>query len=74
MQYQGWEREQLRDFAKAAGKRLWMSEVGFGSHAPNDVQAALDVSRCVLADLNVMQANAWVFWQVDTHTYRKNPF
>lgn len=41
-----------------------MSEVGFGSHAVDDIWAGLDLSRCILADLNTMQANAWVYWQV----------
>lgn len=49
---------------RAAGKRLWMSEVGFGSHAVDDIWSGLDLSRCILADLNIMQANAWVYWQV----------
>ena len=28
--------------------------------------AALDLSRCILNDLNVMQANAWIYWQVQS--------
>ena len=63
-QYSGSRRQELRGLAKAAGKRLWMSEVGYGGHPPEDVNAGLDISRCILADLNVMQANAWVYWQV----------
>lgn len=42
-----------------------MSEVGYGGHPPEDVQAGLDISRCILADLNTMRANAWVYWQVE---------
>ena len=63
-QYQGSRRQELRDLVRAAGKRLWMSEVGFGGHPVDDIWAGLDISRCILNDLNVMQVNAWVYWQV----------
>jgi hypothetical protein len=57
LQYSGNRREELRDLVRAAGKRLWMSEVGFGGHPPSDIWAGLDISRTILADLNVMQVN-----------------
>ena len=63
-QYQGSRRQELRDLVRAAGKRLWMSEVGFGGHPVDDIWSGLDISRCILNDLNVMQVNAWVYWQV----------
>lgn len=71
LQYSGSRRQELHGLARAAGKRLWMSEVGFGGYPPEDVRAGLDISRRILDDLNIMKANAWVYWQVEH--YRHNP-
>lgn len=65
LQYQGSKRADLRELVKSSGKRFWMSEVGFGSHSPDDIWAAMDISRCILDDLNIMQVNGWVYWQVN---------
>ncbi|KAK9807659.1 hypothetical protein WJX72_005628 [[Myrmecia] bisecta] len=61
--YQGSKRAQLRDMVRPAGKRLWMSEYGCGSFVPGDIGSGLELSRCILADLNVLQADAWIYWQ-----------
>ncbi|KAK9817114.1 hypothetical protein WJX72_009728 [[Myrmecia] bisecta] len=60
---EGSQRTHLRDMVKPTGKRLWVSGYGCGSHPSDDIQSGLDLSRCILADLNTLQANAWVYWQ-----------
>ncbi|KAK9863031.1 hypothetical protein WJX84_002813 [Apatococcus fuscideae] len=65
-------RTQLHEFARAAGKRLWMSEFGCGNHPLADIQSGLDVSRAVLQDLNVLQATAWIYWQAIENTESNN--
>ena len=47
-QYLGSRRRELRAGAKAAGKRLWMSEFGCGSSPPNGMKAALELSSVIL--------------------------
>ncbi len=62
LQYSGLGRVELRDRATAFGKRLWMSEYGNGVSPPSEMGGALQLSSTILADLNVMQACAWVYW------------
>ncbi len=55
--YQGTQRVALQAAAAAAGKRLWMSEVGDGDGT------GLKMARGIIADLREMKANAWIYWQ-----------
>ncbi|MGK5498080.1 RICIN domain-containing protein [Streptomyces sp. URMC 125] len=69
-------RTTARDLAKAAGKPLWMSEVGgdwgegrqdFESMAPG-----LGLARHIVDDLRELEPSAWVFWQpVEDHDNMK---
>ncbi len=55
--YQGTQRIALQAAAAAAGKRLWMSEVGDGDGT------GLKMADGIIADLREMKANAWIYWQ-----------
>ena len=69
--YMGSKRQELRTLAAANGKNLWMSEVDGGDVAGSsagEMGAALALARRIIADLNGMQASAWVLWQlIDSH-------
>lgn len=59
--------EQVRDLARSADKKLWMSEVegnwdstGFN---PSSTANALGFAGKIADDLNGLQPNAWVLWQ-----------
>lgn len=56
-------RTRLGDGARRAGKRLWQSEYGAGAAPPWEMPDALSMGAQVSADLNVMGAQAWVYWQ-----------
>ncbi|KAK9843650.1 hypothetical protein WJX81_001138 [Elliptochloris bilobata] len=56
-------RAELRALVKPSGKRLWASEFGCGTSPLDDMGAAIALSAVILQDLNVLQANAWVYWQ-----------
>ena len=56
--YGGGDRTQLGNFARSAGKDLWLSEYGDGD------ESGLQMSRQILADLNGLHPTAWVYWQV----------
>eukprot|EP00884_Botryococcus_braunii_P012885 jgi/Botrbrau1/21598/Bobra.43_1s0008.1 len=61
--YSGFGRADLWTAASARGKRVWMSEYGNGGSAPWEMGGALALSSTILADLNVMHASAWCYWQ-----------
>lgn len=56
-------RAALRAVADFASVPVWMSEVGYGSAPPSKVHGALELATNVAADINVMGAAAWVYWQ-----------
>lgn len=56
-------RAALRAVADFARVPVWMSEVGYGAAPPSKVAGALDLAANVAADINVMGAAAWVYWQ-----------
>ena len=69
--YAGSRRSDLKDTALAAGKNLWMSEVDGGATQGKDngeMGAALWLAGRITADLNGLNASAWILWQViDNH-------
>lgn len=62
------DRVQARDIAKAAGKRLWMSEVEGdfsieGGFDLDDMANGLGMATRIVDDLRELEPSAWVFWQ-----------
>lgn len=59
------ERIGARDIAKAAGKRLWMSEVDLsvGGQNHEDMMPGLAISERIQADIQQLEPEAWVLWQ-----------
>ena len=59
------ERIGARDIAKAAGKRLWMSEVDLsvGGQNHEDIMPGLAISERIQADIQQLEPEAWVLWQ-----------
>jgi O-glycosyl hydrolase len=60
--YHGAKREELRELARQAGKRLYMSEYGNG--IDGEFGSALELARVIALDLNELQPLGWVYWQV----------
>ncbi|CAM5684162.1 hypothetical protein SALBM135S_05678 [Streptomyces alboniger] len=59
-------RTTVRDLAKAAGKPLWMSEVGgdWGDGQDfDDMSPGLGLAQHIVDDLRELEPRAWVFWQ-----------
>ena len=56
-------RPALKAVARLAGTPVWMSEVGFGPAPPSSILGALVLASNVAADVNLMGASAWVYWQ-----------
>ncbi len=56
--YHGHGRIQLREMARAAGKRLWMSEYGDGD------PSGLTMAMRIIKDIKELQPETWVYWQV----------
>ncbi|WP_030620420.1 RICIN domain-containing protein [Streptomyces sclerotialus] len=59
-------RTTVRDLAKAAGKPLWMSEVGgdWGDgQSFTDMRPGLGLAQQIVDDLRELEPRAWVFWQ-----------
>jgi O-glycosyl hydrolase len=60
------QRTAVRDLAKAADKKLWMSEVegdwGDGQSF-TDMRPGLGLAQHIVDDLRELQPRAWVFWQ-----------
>ncbi|MFI2431357.1 RICIN domain-containing protein [Streptomyces sp. NPDC018693] len=60
------QRTTVRDLAKAADKRLWMSEVegdwGDGQSF-TDMRPGLGLAQRIVDDLRELEPRAWVFWQ-----------
>ena len=59
--------------ALAAGKRLWQSEYGAGTAPPSDVTDGVALAAQAAADVNVLQAGAWVYWQAVENLDGKEP-
>ena len=59
--------------ALAAGKRLWQSEYGAGTAPPTDMTDGLALAAQAAADVNVLQAGAWVYWQAVENLDGKDP-
>ncbi|MFF8572120.1 glycoside hydrolase [Streptomyces sp. NPDC015408] len=60
------QRTTVRDLAKAAGKPLWMSEVGgdWGDGQDfEDMRPGLGLAQQIVDDLRELEPRAWVFWQ-----------
>lgn len=63
--YWNQDRVGLRDAVRKLGAQLWMSEYGTSGDAgyqPQHISNALNLSRTMLLDLNVLQADAWNIW------------
>ncbi|CAL9333037.1 hypothetical protein SUDANB6_00111 [Streptomyces sp. enrichment culture] len=60
------QRTTVRDLAKAADKKLWMSEVegdwGDGQSF-TDMRPGLGLAQHIVDDLRELEPRAWVFWQ-----------
>ncbi|HWS36289.1 MAG TPA: glycoside hydrolase, partial [Actinoplanes sp.] len=60
-------RTSVRDAAKAAGKKLWMSEVegnwGPGTTDYTGMLPGLGVATRMIDDIRELEPSAWVFWQ-----------
>ncbi|GAA0479287.1 hypothetical protein Aca07nite_86430 [Actinoplanes capillaceus] len=60
-------RTSVRDAAKAAGKRLWMSEVegnwGPGTTDYTGMLPGLGIATRMVDDIRELEPSAWVFWQ-----------
>ncbi len=52
-------------------KRLWMSEVGFGSQS-SDMAAALTLSQAILHDEQHLHPSSWVIWQAADNYFDSN--
>lgn len=57
----------------AAGRRLWQSEYGAGTAPPSDMTDGLTLASQAAADVNVLQAGAWVYWQAFENLDGKDP-
>jgi len=59
-------RTSVRDIAKAANKKLWMSEVEGSYYSPTDytsMEPGLGIAAQIVGDLRELEPSAWVFWQ-----------
>ncbi|MGI8747982.1 MAG: glycoside hydrolase family 30 protein [Deinococcus sp.] len=68
--YNGTQRGELADLAKAQGKRLWMSEYGCcgGTRTQeHQLDTALNLAATIQRDLTEMKTQAWVYWQAVEH-------
>lgn len=59
--------------ALAAGKRLWQSEFGTGTAPVTAMADGLALAAQAAADLNVLHASAWVYWQAVEDLDGKQP-
>lgn len=66
-------RAKLAENANKLGKRLWQSEYGAGAAPPWEMPDALSMGTQIAADLNVMGARAWVYWQAVENLDGKPP-
>ena len=66
-------RAKLAENANRLGKRLWQSEYGAGAAPPWEMPDALSMGTQIAADLNVMGARAWVYWQAVENLDGKPP-
>ena len=66
-------RAKLAENAQKLGKRLWQSEYGAGAAPPWEMPDALSMGTQIAADLNVMGARAWVYWQAVENLDGKPP-
>jgi O-glycosyl hydrolase len=57
------QRAQLRDLARSDGKKLWMTEAGFGGGAHSETaMGGMELSSGIMADLKVMGVTGWCAW------------
>ena len=66
-------RAKLREGVSSNRKRLWQSEYGAGAAPPWEMPDALSMGTQIAADLNVMGAQAWVYWQAVENLDGKPP-
>ena len=66
-------RAKLAENANKRWKRLWQSEYGAGAAPPWEMPDALSMGTQIAADLNVMGARAWVYWQAVENLDGKPP-
>ncbi|MDX8051698.1 glycoside hydrolase [Lentzea sp. BCCO 10_0798] len=61
------QRTSVRDIAKGAGEKLWMSEVegtwGNGTTDYTSMEPGLGMATRMLEDVRELEPSAWVFWQ-----------
>ncbi|MEV6710938.1 glycoside hydrolase [Lentzea sp. NPDC051208] len=61
------QRTSVRDIAKGAGEKLWMSEVegtwGNGTTDYTSMEPGLGMATRMLEDIRELEPSAWVFWQ-----------
>lgn len=61
------QRTSVRDIAKGAGEKLWMSEVegtwGNGTTDYTGMEPGLGMATRMLEDIRELEPSAWVFWQ-----------
>jgi len=63
--YAGSRRRELRELARARGKRLWQSESGpLGVDLASNTDAAIFMAGRIIQDLRELQPEAWIEWQV----------
>lgn len=73
--YTGVGLEELRELARAKGKKLWMSEYGTGGTGPHDhedMSCVMELAERVIHDLRLLQPAAWVYWQAIEDESAKN--
>lgn len=66
-------RAKLAENVQSHKKRLWQSEYGAGAAPPWEMPDALSMGTQIAADLNVMGAQAWVYWQAVENLDGKPP-
>ena len=59
--------------ALAAGKRMWQSEFGTGTAPVTAMADGLALAAQCAADLNLLKASAWVYWQAVEDLDGKDP-
>lgn len=64
--YSGTKRKELKVLVDKLDKELWMSEYCTGDtiHDDNDMKSALQLSRTIIKDINELEAEAWILWQI----------
>lgn len=73
-----WPEQQtgVRDIAKGAGKKLWMSEVDLGGgigQNHEDIRPGLALSKQITNDIQKLEPEAWVLWQAIENEVNMSP-